>query len=150
MLGNRKFNLYISMMSLWLVMLSTPVFAYKVLKPSSGIWRPVGTRDYPAPVAVDPSAGGPFIHWSSPTITFKKNSAGSEHAQNEFSDVNSAFQAWEDVSAINFVDGGTTSAKNNSSDGQNVVFWSDEFNEPEDDDPGTFRGYTNYILQHQS
>ena len=37
MLGNRKFNLYISMMSLWLVMLSTPVFAYKVLKPSSGI-----------------------------------------------------------------------------------------------------------------
>ena len=28
MLRNRKFNLYISMMSLWLLILSAPVFAY--------------------------------------------------------------------------------------------------------------------------
>ncbi len=48
---------------------------------------------------------------------------------NEFTDINSAFQAWENVSAINFVDGGTTSAENNPSDGQNVVFWSEDFND---------------------
>ena len=53
---------------------------------------------------------------------------------NEFTDINSAFQAWEDVSAINFVDGGTTSAENSPSDGQNVVFWSEDFNEPEEDE----------------
>ena len=46
MLGNRKFNLYISMMSLWLLMLSAPVFAFRVLKPSSAITNPVGTRGY--------------------------------------------------------------------------------------------------------
>ena len=74
MLGNRKFNLYISMMNLLLLILSSPVFAYRVLKPSSNITNPVGSRYYPNPDHVDPSVGGPFIHWSSPTITFKKNS----------------------------------------------------------------------------
>ena len=69
MLGNRKFNLYISMMSLWLLMLSAPVFAFRVLQPSSDIRNPVGSRFYPNPNHVDPSDGGPFIHWSSPTIT---------------------------------------------------------------------------------
>ncbi len=76
MLRNRKFNLYISMMSLWLLILSAPVFAYRVLKPSSAITNPVGARYYPNPDHVDPSDGGPFIHWSSPTITFKKHLDG--------------------------------------------------------------------------
>ena len=132
MLRNRKFNLYISMMSLWLLILSAPVFAYRVLKPSSTITNPVGARYYPNPDHVDPSDGGPFIHWSSPTITFKKHLDGTSQNNNgfnEFTDINSAFQAWENVSAINFVDGGTTSAENSPSDGQNVVFWSDDFND---------------------
>ena len=132
MLRNRKFNLYISMMSLWLLILSAPVFAYRVLKPSSAITNPVGARYYPNPDHVDPSDGGPFIHWSSPTITFKKHLDGTSQNNNgfnEFTDINSAFQAWENVSAINFVDGGTTSAENNPSDGQNVVFWSEDFND---------------------
>ena len=135
MLSNRKLYLYISVMSFWLLMLSSVAFPYRLHTPS-GVWDPIGSTPYPAPARVSNTHPGPFIHWDTQTITFKKNSSGTTDIAGtaEFAQINAAFWAWDGVQhqTIDFTDGGTTSATYSSSDGQNVVFWSNDINDSDD------------------
>ena len=135
MLSNKKLHLYISVMSFWLLVLSSVALPYRLHVPSS-VWTPIGSAEYPAPARVSNTHPGPFIHWDIQTITFKKNSSGTDDISGtaEFSQVNAAFWNWDgvDPQTIDFTDGGTTSATYSTSDGKNVVFWSDDFNDEED------------------